>query len=117
MRILKPYELVSQVYNDGVVELKSKVQKVDEYNTPIPGKYDFEVKLSSWWRTLGITSQEIMDAKAIERKLTKKIGVPGNQDIDTMWRGFIGTKEYEIFRSYYNYKRDETEVSFLEVKG
>lgn len=115
MKILGKNELVGIVYNDGIVELKSKKPKVDEYGTPIPGQYDFESELKSWWRTLGITSQEVIDAKNIDTDLTKKIGVAGNQQIDSKWRAFIGTKEYEIFRSYYNYKNDEMEISLVEV--
>lgn len=115
MKFLKKNELVAQVYNDGVVELKSKVPQVDEYGTPIPGKYVFETQLKSWWRTLGITSQEVIDAKAIDRELTRKIGVLGNQNIHSQWRAFIGERQYEIFRSFYNYKNDETEISLVEV--
>lgn len=115
MRFLKDKELIETVYNDGIVELKSKVPKVDDYGTPIPGKYDFKLELSSWWRTLGITSQEVIDVKNIDRELTKKIGVTGNQEFDSRWRAFIGDKEFEVFRSYYNYKNNEMEISLLEV--
>ncbi|WP_062532340.1 hypothetical protein [Jeotgalibaca dankookensis] len=115
MRFLKTNELVQQVYNDGIVELKEKVPSLDEYGTPIPGRYTYELQLKSWWRTLGITSQEDLNAKAIEKTLTKKIGLPGNQEVSSRWRAFIGTREFEIFRSYYNYKKDETEISLVEV--
>lgn len=115
MRFLKENELVETVYNDGIVEFKSKVPEKDEYGTPLPGKYTFETKLKFWWRTLGITSQEVIDAKSIDRELTKKIGVTGNQEIDSRWRAFIGDKEFEIFRSFYNYKNDEIEISLVEV--
>ena len=115
MRFLKDKELVETVYNDGTLELKAKVPLKDDYGTPIPGKYTYEPKLKSWWRTLGITSQEVVDAKSIDRELTKKIGVTGNQEIDSRWRAFIGDKEFEIFRSFYNYKNDEMEISLLEV--
>lgn len=115
MKFLKKNELVETVYNDGVVELKSKVPLKDEYDTPIPGKYSYETQLKSWWRTLGITSQEVIDAKSIDRELTSKIGVPGNQNIDSRWRAFIGEREFEIFRSFYNYKNDEVEISLVEV--
>jgi len=115
MRFLKENELVEIVYNDGIVEFKSKVPKKDEYGTPLPGKYTFETKLKYWWRTLGVTSQEIIDAKTIDQELTKKIGVCGNQEIDSEWRAFIDTRQFEIFRSFYNYKNDETEISLVEV--
>lgn len=116
MKFLKPNQLVGVVYNDGVVELNSKVPQLDEYSTPIPGKYDFTFKHKSWFRMLGITSQEDMDAKAFEKKLVKKIGIPGNKDIDSKLRAFIGTREFEIYRSFYNYKNDETELSLVEVE-
>lgn len=115
MRFLKKNELVSTVYNDGIVEFKSKVSKNDKYGTPIPNQYVFESKLKTWWRTLGITSQEVIDAKSINSELTKKIGVPGNQNIDSRWRAFINGRQFEVFRSYYNYKNDETEISLVEV--
>ena len=115
MKFLKKNELVETVYNDGVIDLKSKEPMKDEYNTPIPGKYIYESKLKSWWRTLGITSQEDLDAKSIEKKLTKKIGIPGNQNVDSQWRAFIGKQQFEIYRSFYNYKNDETELSLVEV--
>lgn len=117
MKFLKKNELVKQVYNNGIVSFKSKVPLVDEYKTPIPGKYKYELKMKSWWRTLGITSQEDLNAKTIEKTLTKKIGVPGNQEVDSLWRAYIGNHEFEIFRSYYNYKKDETEISLVEVRG
>lgn len=115
MRFLKKNELVEIVYNDGIIELKSKEPLKDDYGTPIPGKYIYESQLKSWWRTLGITSQEVIDAKTINRELTKKIGIPGNQDVNSKWRAFIGKEEFEIFRSFYNYKNDETEISLVEV--
>lgn len=115
MKFLKNNELVSTVYNDGIVELKSKKPKVDRYGTPIPNQYEFESQFKSWWRTLGITSQEVIDAKSINRELTKKIGISGNQNIDSRWRAFINGRQFEVFRSYYNYKNDETEISLVEV--
>lgn len=116
MKFLKKNELVSTVYNDGIVDFKSKAPKKDEYGTPIPNQYDFENQFRSWWRTLGITSQEVIDAKNINSELTKKIGVSGNQNIDSQWRAFINGRQFEIFRSYYNYKNDEMEISLVEVE-
>lgn len=117
MRFLKNNELVSTTYNDGVVELKAKEPMKDEYNTPIPGKYSFVPIMKFWYRTLGITSQEDLDAKTIDKRLTKKIGIPGNRNVDSMWRAFIGGRQFEIYRSYYSYKNDETELSLAEVDG
>lgn len=116
MKFLKKNELVEIVYNDGIVELKSKVPMKDDYGTPLPGKYTYQTKTKSWFRTLGITSQEVIDAKTVDQELTKKIGIPGNQEIDTSWRAFIGEKQFELFRCFYNYKNDETEISLVEVE-
>lgn len=115
MRNPNKFEVVRIVYNDGIIEFKEKTPKKDYYGTPIPGEYDFESQMKSWWRTLGITSQDVVDSRSIDTEITKKIGIPGNQEIKTQWRAFIGEKEYEIFRSFYNYKNDETEVSLVEV--
>lgn len=115
MKTLNKNDVVAQVYNDGIVDFKSKVPKLDKYGTPIPNQYKFESQFKSWWRTLGITSSEIVDSRTIDTEITKKIGVAGNRDIDTQWRASIGSKHYEIFRSFYNYKNDEMEISLVEV--
>lgn len=115
MKFLKTNELVGTVYNDGVVSLKEKIPAKDEYNTPIPGKYTYKDKTSSWYRNLGVTSQEDLDAKTFDKRITKKIGIPGNQETDSQWRAVIGERHFEIYRSYFNYKNDETELSLVEV--
>lgn len=115
MKFLQKNELVNQVYNDDVITFKSKVPKKDGYGTPIPGQYDFEEKLQSWFRTVGITSIEIVDAKSLDTDLTKKVAIGGNQEIDSKRRAFIGSRQFEIFRCYYNPNKDETEISLVEV--
>lgn len=111
----KPHSQIYQVYNAGVVEFYTKTIMKDRFNTPIRGQYSKDLVLRDWFRKLGITSEDTYHASADDKKLTRKIAIRGDIDVDVKWFASIDGKEYEIYRYYYAYKKNETEISLVEV--
>ncbi|MGX7099593.1 hypothetical protein ACWOBH_06225 [Globicatella sanguinis] len=110
----KPVQ-IAQNYNDGVVKFYEKEPKVDEYNTPIRGQYQETETYRDWFRRLGVTVQDVYFSNADAMKVTEKVAIRGNVTIDSKWSAKINGKSYEVYRSYYNGKESETEISLAEV--
>lgn len=111
-----PYDKINQIYTDGIVWFCSKTLKKDRFGTPLNGQYDTKVERKEWFRYLGVTSQDILDARSLDTDVHLKIAVRGHLTIDTQWLVKFGQKTYEIYRCYYAYKRDEMEISLVEVQ-
>ena len=109
---LKP---IAPVYNAGVVILSEKKQSYTKLNTPIRGKYELTEVSKYWFRKLGITSQDMYHAQAMGKELNMKVAIRGDVEINPHHIAMIGRKRYEIYRVYYNWKNDETEISLTEV--
>lgn len=107
--------LVSQVYNDGVIHFYTKKQKLDNFNTPIRGEFEREQVYKDWYRQLGITVEDAYYSRSLQQDVTLKVAVKGNLQIQAKWYAVIETKEFELFRVFYNWKADETEISLMEV--
>lgn len=104
---------VSQVYNAGTVTFFEKQVEKDKYGTII-GSVNTEV-YKDWYRKLGITAEDIHFAHADSKELTRKVAIKGDRDIDTKWSAQIGDKEFEVYRVFYAYRNNETEISLVEV--
>lgn len=112
--MLKKPEIIQQVYNDGLVELIKRTQKTDDYGTPIGGVEE-EVIYKVWFRDLSLTATDTFYAHADDTDLTSKIAVRGKMKISTKWLAVIDDTEHEIYRTYYNPKNKEMEISLTEV--
>ncbi|TLQ49282.1 hypothetical protein FEZ33_01210 [Ruoffia tabacinasalis] len=117
MLMLKKPEVIQQVYNDGTVVFNERKQAYDKYGTPIRNKYSLEEVSRAWFRYLGITSQDTYHAHADGKELTEKIAIKGKTVIDVKWTLQINSNTYEVYRSYYNSKNNETELSLVGVKN
>lgn len=84
-------------------------------NTPIRGKYTTVLAEKHWFRQLGVTAEDIYYARSLESDIHMKVAIRGNRTIDTKWIAKIGKKTYEIYRMFYSYGNDETEISLTEV--
>ena len=113
--MLKKPNVIHPVYNAGRVGLYSVTQQKDKYGTPIRGKYDYKQVMRPWFRKLGITADDIYYANADSARLDRKVAIARDVDIDTTWIARIENKEYEIYRRFYSWKNDETELSLIEV--
>lgn len=113
--MLKKPDIIQQVYNDGRAVFVELIQKVDDYGTPIRGEGEEEIHHEQWFRYLGITAQDVYYAHADDKNLSSKIALKGNVKINTKWRAGVNGKRHEIYRTYYNPKRNETELSLVEV--
>lgn len=112
--MLKKPEIIQQVYNDGLVELIKRTQKTDDYGTPIGGVDKVTID-KVWFRDLSLTATDTFYAHADDTDLTSKIAVRGKMKISTKWLAVIDDTEHEIYRTYYNPKNKETEISLMEV--
>ena len=111
---IKPVQ-IAQNYNDGVIEFYTKEQIVDEYNTPIRGKYEETIEYADWFRYLGVTAQDVYYSNADGSKVVQKVAIKGKVIVDTKWSVRIETKHYEVYRSFVNGETNETELSLAEV--
>lgn len=114
--MLKKPDIIQQVYNDGRAVFTQFTQAVDDYGTPIRGEGVEEIVREQWFRYLGITAQDVYYAHADDKNLSSKIALKGNVHIDTKWRVGVNGKTHEVYRTYYNPKRNETELSLIEVQ-
>lgn len=103
------------VYTTGIVVFGTKVQKKDKYGTPIRGQYETSEAYRDWYRKLGITAQDTYYANADDASITRKIAIRGDVDIDVKWVAELGGKSYTVYRVFYSYKNNETEISLAEV--
>lgn len=111
---VKPVQIALN-YNDGVVEFFKKEQLFDEYNTPIRGSYSETMVYEDWFRRLGVTVTDVYYSSSDGSKVTEKIAIKGNVSIGTDWSARIENKHYEVYRCYYDYDENETEISLAEV--
>ena len=110
----KPVQ-IAQNYNDGVIFFYDKTPVLDEYGTPIRDRYETVETYSDWFRRLGVTVQDVYYSNADDMKVTDKVAIKGNIHINTKWSAMIDDRKYEVYRSYYNGKEGETEISLAEV--
>ena len=111
--MLKKPDVISFVYNDGLIKFYSKEDSEDEYGTPIPG---IKTKvLKAWYRRMSARSQDIFEARSLDQDIDMKIAIRGNVEIDTKWSAETGNKTYEIYMKDYNPKNSETIISLKEV--
>lgn len=116
MKMLKKPEIIHQVYNDGVIVFKVKETQYDEFGTPLTDE-PIETKVSAWWfRRLGKTNEDVFVALSDSKRLSEKVAIRGNVPINIKWSAEISGKAFEVFRDYYNPKRNETEISLVEVE-
>lgn len=105
------------VYTSGVVTFGEKVQKKDKYNAPIRGKFEIKPCRKEWFRQLGITAQDTYYASADQTQLSRKIAIRGDVVINPEWVAEIEGKKYTVYRVFYAYRHNETEISLSEVKA
>ena len=116
MMMRKRPEVIQPVYNDGFAKFYDIIEKTDEWGTPIRGEFEKgNLQLEIWFRYLGITAQDVYYAKADDENLTSKIAVRGNIRINTKWQLEINDVNYQIYRTYFNPKNNESELSLVEV--
>lgn len=113
--VKRPDKYFHKVYNAGIADIGSKEEVYDDFGTPI-GKKEFKSVRKAWYRHLGVTASDIFYARADDTEVKKKIAIKGYVDIDTRHHvHFTGKEEYAIYRVYYNYRNDETELNLVEV--
>lgn len=110
---------ITEVYNGGIISFYEKEVLKDKFGTPI-NRYNEKLISEDWYRYLGLTAQDIYYARADDKQLTVKIAIKGQVNIDVKWRATLNDvngKTFEVYRSFYNYRRDETELSLMEVRS
>ena len=103
------------IYNHGIVEFVEIVTRTDEFGTPLRGKFTEKIIYRDWYRKLGITAEDTYFANADDKVLSRKVALRGDVNVDVKWRAKIDGKYFSVYRVFYSYKRNETEVSFVEV--
>lgn len=107
------YERIYQVYNDGIIELNSKTNQKDKYNTVTRGEYELSIEHREWFRDLGITAEDVYYASAEDKSISMKVAVRGKIRVNPQWVAVIDNRRYSIHRFYFNPKRNETEISLV----
>lgn len=116
MTMRKRPEVIQPVYNDGLVTLIEFTQAVDEYGTPIGGLKP-KIINQHWYRDISLTASDTYYAHADDTELSSKIAIRGKVKINIKWVAEIDNVEHEIYRTYYNPKKNETEISLKEVQS
>lgn len=113
--VTRPDKYFHKVYNAGIADIGSKEEIYDDFGTPV-GKQEFTSVMKVWYRHLGVTASDIFYARADNTEVKKKIAIKGYVDIKTSWHvKFTNKENYAIYRVYYNYRNDETELNLIEV--
>ena len=105
------------VYNHGVVAFQEKQKRIGKYGTVIHGEYDLKEIRKDWYRIIGVSSEENFHAHSLEKQVDLRIAVKWLANISSSWLAVIDGKHYSIFRVYQNAKRNETEISLMEVES
>lgn len=114
----KKQEKVNQTYNDGIAKfVKYKFGK-DKFNTKLTSKIEKEIN-KFWFRKLNITSVEKYQALQVDTEVSKRIAIRLFPQIDDYILSdlfiIIKNKSYTISRIWHNHKKNETELSLVEV--
>ena len=114
----KKQEKVNQTYNDGIAKfVKYKFGK-DKFNTKLTSKIEKEIN-KFWFRKLNITSVEKYQALPVDTEVSKRIAIRLFPQIDDYILSdlfiIIKNKSYTISRIWHNHKKNETELSLVEV--
>lgn len=102
-------------YNHGIVEFVEIITQTDEFGTPLRGKFAEQLIYRDWYRKLGVTAEDTYFANADDKVLSRKVALRGDVSVDVKWHAKIDGKYFSVYRVFYSYKRNETEVSFVEV--
>lgn len=113
--MLKKKDVIQPVYNAGKIQFIQVVPKKDKFGTVIRGEYTEAEVSSHWFRHLGITASDTYYAHADDVDISRKLAIRGQKPINTKFIAKIGDKSYEIYRIFYAYKNNETEISLKEV--
>ena len=114
----KKQEKVNQTYNDGIAKfVKYKFGK-DKFNTKLTSKIEKEIN-KFWFRKLNITSVEKYQALQVDTEVSRRIAIRLFPQIDDYILSdlfiIIKNKSYTISRIWHNHKKNETELSLVEV--
>jgi len=114
----KKQEKVNQTYNDGIAKfVKYKFGK-DKFNTKLTSKIEKEIN-KFWFRKLNITSVEKYQALQVDTEVSKRKAIRLFPQIDDYILSdlfiIIKNKSYTISRIWHNHKKNETELSLVEV--
>lgn len=104
---------IQHAYNDGKITIVDKLQKTDDYNTPIYGEYELEELGSYFFRIVGIHSQDKVEYGNKGIYLEREVRIPLNYHIHSGMTAYLGddnTKIYDIVKVFPDIKQDETEI-------
>ena len=110
----RPDKYFHKVYNAGIAEFGSMEKEYDKFGTPI-GTQTFQSKMKAWYRHLGVTASDVYYASADDKEVNRKLAIKGHVEVDTKWHVKIQEKTYAVYRVFYAFREDETEISLVEV--
>ena len=114
----KKQEKVNQTYNDGIAKFVKYGFGKDKFNTKLTSKTEKEIN-KFWFRKLNITSVEKYQALQVDTEVSRRIAIRLFPQIDDYILSdlfiIIKNKSYTISRIWHNHKKNETELSLVEV--
>lgn len=114
----KKQEKVNQTYNDGIAKFVKYEFGKDKFNTKLISKTEKEIN-KFWFRKLNITSVEKYQALQVDTEVSRRIAIRLFPQIDDYILSdlfiIIKNKSYTISRIWHNHKKNETELSLVEV--
>ena len=106
----KKQEKVNQTYNDGIAKFVKYEFGKDKFNTKLTSKTEKEIN---------ITSVEKYQALQVDTEVSRRIAIRLFPQIDDYILSdlfiIIKNKSYTISRIWHNHKKNETELSLVEV--
>lgn len=112
--IKRPDKYFHQVYNAGKAYFGEVITERNEYGEPT-GNRVFEEHLVRWYRKLGVTAEDMYYAKADAKEMKGKIAIKGDVEVDTKWHLKMGDRTYAVYRVYFDARKEETEINYVEV--
>lgn len=112
-------EKINESYNAGILEIVEKNIEKDIYNTEIESN-SYNGLRKFWFRYLGVSSTEQYTAMQVDTIVSTRVAIKlyekiNQLDIHSNIYVKIKNKIFSVSRIYHNYKKNETELSLVEV--
>lgn len=111
---------IQNAYNDGIISIVKKTNKLDEFNTPIPGQHVL-VELGSYsFRLKGIHSQDKIEFGNKGIELERQVLIPLNLHIHSGMTAILNNDKetlFDILKVFPDFTNDELEIILAKEGG
>lgn len=111
---------IQNAYNDGIISIVKKTNKVDDFNTPIPGKHEIKVLGTYFFRLKGIHSQDKFEFGNKGIELERKVLIPLNLHIHSGMTAVLNENNgdlFDIIKVFPDFTNNELEILLAKEGG